>query len=268
MNIISLGAGVQSSTMALMAAHGEITPMPDCAIFADTQAEPKAVYEWLDWLETKLPFPVHRVTAGSLREKSLRVAKSRLSGKLYLKRYIPAFVLKPDGKVAMMGRSCTMDFKITPLIRKARSLCEWKRGEQRHLVTMWIGISSDESHRMKPSREAWIENMWPLVDLHMSRSACLKWMSDKGYPKPPRSACNFCPFHSDEEWSTLDKEEVESAASYERFLQSAARQQNAMDGIPFLHRSCKPLTEVQFSQEEHRYQLDMFGNECEGMCGV
>jgi hypothetical protein len=26
MNIISLGAGVQSSTMALMAAHGEITP--------------------------------------------------------------------------------------------------------------------------------------------------------------------------------------------------------------------------------------------------
>jgi len=34
MNIISLGAGVQSSTMALMAAHGEITPMPDCAIRA------------------------------------------------------------------------------------------------------------------------------------------------------------------------------------------------------------------------------------------
>ncbi len=36
---ISLGAGVQSSTMALMAAAGEITPMPAAAIFADTQAE-------------------------------------------------------------------------------------------------------------------------------------------------------------------------------------------------------------------------------------
>lgn len=33
---LSLGAGVQSTTMALMAAHGEIGPMPDCAIFADT----------------------------------------------------------------------------------------------------------------------------------------------------------------------------------------------------------------------------------------
>lgn len=34
MHILSLGAGVQSTTMALMAKHGEITPMPDCAIFA------------------------------------------------------------------------------------------------------------------------------------------------------------------------------------------------------------------------------------------
>jgi len=33
--VISLGAGVQSSTMALMAATGEL-PRPDCAIFADT----------------------------------------------------------------------------------------------------------------------------------------------------------------------------------------------------------------------------------------
>jgi hypothetical protein len=40
LHVISLGAGVQSTTMALMAAHGEITPMPDCAIFADTGAEP------------------------------------------------------------------------------------------------------------------------------------------------------------------------------------------------------------------------------------
>jgi len=47
-NVLSLGAGVQSSTMALMAAKGEITPMPDCAIFADTQAEPQSVYDsWI-----------------------------------------------------------------------------------------------------------------------------------------------------------------------------------------------------------------------------
>jgi 3'-phosphoadenosine 5'-phosphosulfate sulfotransferase (PAPS reductase)/FAD synthetase len=65
--VISLGAGVQSSTMALMAARGQIEPMPDYAIFADTQAEPKHIYSWLDWLETQLPFPLIRVTKGNLR---------------------------------------------------------------------------------------------------------------------------------------------------------------------------------------------------------
>lgn len=43
-HIISLGAGVQSSTLALMAAAGEIAPMPVAAIFADTQDEPASVY--------------------------------------------------------------------------------------------------------------------------------------------------------------------------------------------------------------------------------
>ena len=74
-HIISLGAGVQSSTMALMAVHGEITPMPDYAIFADTQDEPASVYKWLDWLESKLTFPLVRVTRGKDR-KSTRLNSS------------------------------------------------------------------------------------------------------------------------------------------------------------------------------------------------
>ena len=56
--VISLGAGVQSSTMALMAANGEL-PKPDCAIFADTGNEPKAVYTYLDFLKKILPYPIY-----------------------------------------------------------------------------------------------------------------------------------------------------------------------------------------------------------------
>lgn len=66
LRVLSLGAGVQSTTMALMAAHGEIGPMPDCAIFSDTGWEPKAVYDHLEWLEQQLPFPVHRVERGNI----------------------------------------------------------------------------------------------------------------------------------------------------------------------------------------------------------
>jgi hypothetical protein len=127
MQIISLGAGVQSSTMALMAARGEIGPMPDAAIFADTQAEPSSVMDWLDWLETKLPFPVYRVTAGSLENDELRIRRSGKTGKLYLDGSIPAFVLKPDGKKGLLGRKCTADYKIIPLQRKVKELTGIKR---------------------------------------------------------------------------------------------------------------------------------------------
>ena len=37
---LSLGAGVQSTTLALMASHGAVRPMPDCTIFADAGREP------------------------------------------------------------------------------------------------------------------------------------------------------------------------------------------------------------------------------------
>ena len=71
-HLLSLGAGVQSSTLALMAARGEVKGYPQQihgAIFADTQDEPRSVYDWLMWLEKEIcrspfPYPVYRVTAG------------------------------------------------------------------------------------------------------------------------------------------------------------------------------------------------------------
>ena len=67
LRVLSLGAGVQSTTLALMIEHGEI-PMVDCAIFADTPSEPKKVYKHLDWLKSKLSYPLHIVTKGNLRK--------------------------------------------------------------------------------------------------------------------------------------------------------------------------------------------------------
>lgn len=59
--VLSLGAGVQSSCLALMAANGKLGQMPIAAVFADTGDEPKTVYKWLEYLGTQLPFPVYRV---------------------------------------------------------------------------------------------------------------------------------------------------------------------------------------------------------------
>ena len=63
LRVLSLSAGVRSTTLALMAAHGEVGPMPDCAVFADTGLEPRAVYDHLAWLMSPNvpPFPVYVV---------------------------------------------------------------------------------------------------------------------------------------------------------------------------------------------------------------
>ena len=270
-HVISLGAGVQSSTMALMAACGEIKPMPTAAIFADTQAEPKSVMVWLDWLEKQLPFPVYRVTQGSLTETSLLIRNhSRIEGRTWAKSLIPAFVKSKDGSGGLMGRSCTAEFKIRPLLKKQRELGQIKRGQKTVGVISWIGISLDEVSRMKPSRDKWAQNRWPLIEKEMSRHDCLRWMEAHGFPTPPRSACVYCPFHSDHEWKRLKNEqpdEFAKAVKFEKDLQAVKRKTDKMNGVPFLHDSLVPLDEVDLSEDTTQGAFH-FHNECEGMCGV
>ena len=65
LTVISLGAGVQSTTMALMSAVGELPPV-DCSIFADTKNESEAVYSYLENLKKKLPFPIHHLSKSNI----------------------------------------------------------------------------------------------------------------------------------------------------------------------------------------------------------
>lgn len=272
-HIISLGAGVQSSTMALMAAHGLIQPHPVGAIFADTQAEPASIYRWLDQLEAMIagaphPFPVHRVTRGNLGEAVLNMRTTK-DGRTYARVAVPFFTLSAAGEHGQVQqRACTGDYKIKPILRKARELGGIKRGQKTVGVVMWIGISLDEIQRMKPSREPWAESRWPLVELRMKRHDCLRWMEAHGYPKPPRSSCVFCPYHNDREWRRLKTEEP---AEFEKAVQLKKNVKN-MTSTPFLHVARRPLGEIDFSTEEERGQQtlwnDNFTAECEGMCGV
>ena len=159
LRVISLGAGVQSTAMALMAAHGEIEPTPDAAIFADTGAEPKGVYEHLKWLRSwsVLPFPIWVVSAGNLKDQILAASEGK--GRMDAR---PPFFTAKGG---MLNRQCTHDFKVTPIIKKVRELLgieKGKRGPRTPVAEQWIGISLDEASRMKPSRHSFIvQNRWP-----------------------------------------------------------------------------------------------------------
>ena len=268
---ISLGAGVQSSAMALMAAHGEIEPMPEAAIFADTQDEPQSVYRWLDWLEKELPFPVHRVANGKLSAAAIKMRTSK-KGEFYSKTDIPFFTLRSDGKQGMIRhRSCTADYKIKPIMKLVRKLANIKRGQKTVGLIQWIGISLDEMKRMKPSRDKWAEVRWPLIEKRITRQACKDWMRSNNYPEPPRSACVFCPFHDAKEWrrlQTSEPQEFQRAVQFERDVQAAKAASGNMQAVPYLHRSCVPLDEIDFRTDVELGQQLLWDDECEGVCGV
>lgn len=282
LRVLSLGAGMQSSTLAMMAARGEIGPMPDAGIFADTGAEPRAVYRWLDWLEPQLPFRVYRVTAGDFAADLLRASDINSRPGVPLMSRVsspPLFTKGPTGGMGMISRQCTRDYKIIPIRRKLRELAGLKRGQRggkTPIIEQWIGISLDEMVRIKEAREAYIANRWPLIERRMSRRQCEQWWdaewelwTPENRPptkRPPRSACKWCPYHDDEEWLAIKAvpEDWADAVQVDNAMRSGLRK---VDHELFVHKSCVPLAEADLTGGKDPSQISML-DECEGMCGV
>jgi hypothetical protein len=133
-------------------------------------------------------------------------------------------------------------------------------------VEQWIGISTDEIARMKPARDKYIINRWPLLELNINQRQCQDWFEKRGHKKPTKSACICCPFHDDAHWQDMKDnrpEEFADAVDFDKKIRHGSR--NVKDKL-FLHRSAQPLDQVKFKPKKEQY--DMFDNVCEGMCGV
>lgn len=273
LNIISLGAGVQSTTMLLMADRGMISPKPDAAIFADTQWEPIAVYEHLRWLRSPnvCSIPIIVVSGGNLRADTL--AAIGAGGRIGRRFATPPFFTRAsDGiREAMLSRQCTDAYKIEPINRRLREMIGLKprqRAPKEPRVSLWIGISTDEFHRAKPSRVPWIERRWPLIEMSMARHDCVNWLKRHGYPSAPKSACIGCPFHSDRQWRAMRTQSPLEFADAVEFDEAIRPGMRSTRGEVFLHRSLKPLRNAVLPAAAASSQPDLFGNECEGVCGV
>lgn len=164
----------------------------------------------------------------------------------------------------------TTDYKIVPIRRKVRELAGLtrKRSPSFPVVECWIGISTDEIVRAKPSFEAWQVKRFPLIEKRLSRRDCLAWLRRHDYPDPPKSECIGCPFHSNAVWRSMREQDAvawQDAVEVDRALRTGLR---GIRGEVYLHRSCVPLEDVDLSTAADRGQLDLWPNECEGMCGV
>lgn len=252
-----------------MAKHGVFEDRLDGAIFADTQWEPPQVYKHLDWLETQLPFPVYRVTKGSLLQGIY--SRKNTSGGRYAS--IPWYIMTPSGGHGIGRRQCTREYKLEPIANKIRDLLGASRHSRIHpgTVEQWIGISLDEATRMKPARQKYLTSRWPLIERNMTRSDCLSWLREHGYPEPPKSACIGCPFHSKEMWLRMRSETPELFA-HACEVDAVLRIGNArgIRGEEFMHSKRIPLAAAVESYKDDGVEdaLNPFENECEGMCGV
>jgi hypothetical protein len=303
MRVLSLGAGVQSSTLLLMAAAGVIEA-PDTAIFADTQWEPRRTYEWLrdlagvefePWWDADdrkhwraIPglysgglagLPVHVVTAGSIREA---VYEAKSSGARYAT--LPLYTLDRRGDLGRQRRQCTREFKIEPQVRMIRELLAdrfallsrpgflvrgWRVPAGVH-VEQWFGITTDEITRVKDSRYAYIRHRYPLIELGMTRDDCVAWCAERGF-HPPKSACVGCGYRRDPEWRRMKEENPEEFADAVAFDHLVREGQPGLRAQAFVHDSRIPLDQVDFSTAEELGQgvlFDGWADECEGMCGV
>ena len=268
--VLSLGAGVQSTVLALMAEHEEYgLKKPDIAIFADTGWEPPAVYEHLNWLEQQLSFKVIRVSVGNIRDNIMEGVAP--DGHKFLG--IPVFTINNDGSKGRLIRQCTSNYKVEPIqayLREYLGLQQGRRAPKQVGVEMWLGISVDEAMRQKPSKQEWITNRYPLVEKEFSRAQLIRWFEQR-YPsrKLPKSACIGCPFHSDASWKDMKENDPESfaeAVHIDWILRNSPRTRGAVQAEAYLHSSRKPLEQVDFSEVTGYAHL--MGEECEGLCGI
>lgn len=274
LEILNLGAGVQSSTLLLLSIRGEL-PRFSAAIFADTGWEPRRVYTNLDWLTQRAAgagIPVFRVSVG----RNIRDDGTRTDGRRFAT--MPLYTVSDSGHKGLLRRQCTREFKVEPVERFIRrTLLSLKPRQRMPLATVrqWFGISADEADRMRTPRRRWQKFVYPLCgvpDSYLERAwtrlMCADWLRAE-YPGRdfPRSACIGCPFRSNAEWREMKKgspDEYADAVGFDEQIRDH-RGYKGMESVQYIHTSCTPLGRANLDEEQMQME---WGNECAGMCGV
>lgn len=277
LRIISLGLGVQSTALYFMSSMGQL-PLADHAIFADTGKEASATYRYLeflqDWQKNNQGIPIT-----VCRDKNLyRDLLSPGSGERFTS--IPAFTVGEDGNVGMLKRQCTYEYKIMVIDNYIRDhIYGLPKGARRPPTSIWHGITMDEIERMVFPREAWKVNTYPFLGYYtthkgehsvlgsgkpMTRQEVIRWYVLHCLPVPPKSSCVFCPYQSDYSWARkkeLAPDDFKAAVRVDKAIRNSTRK--GITQPVYLHRSCKPLSEVVFDLLQ-----DQESGECSGNCHV
>lgn len=204
MKILSCGAGMQSTALALMSCENKIkgivhpeVPVYDLIVFCDLGKEPPWVYDQVDFIAEKCN------EAGI----EFKVLQTDLYDD-YVEKFgnarvvsIPFWTINEDGKKGKMMRTCTMEYKIGAIQKYVRTellgyqFRERTKTEDLKAHEMHIGFSYEEKHRCKENPHKMFVNVFPLVEMQKERKHNFAYILDVWGLETKASACNICPFH-------------------------------------------------------------------------
>jgi hypothetical protein len=178
--VISYGGGVQSTALVIMAMRRQW--QVDEIVHVDLlDAESPRTREYVEYFRNWLRDEYGR---------EITVIESDLYGDMLAR---PGFTPVPwrarDGSF-ILRRQCTREYKVAPIQRYLTE--RYPQGR----ISLMLGISVDEYHRMRDSSNRRIDHIYPLVDERLTRWHCRQIIEQEELILPWRSSCWFCPYRS------------------------------------------------------------------------
>lgn len=247
---LSLGAGVDTTAILLMP---DVMEQVDFVLFADTGSENPETYEYLE--EYIKPY-LQKIGISLLivhGEERVNGAPVTNMEQAYLGwKMIPIRQL----------RHCTDKWKIKPM---HKFLTETYPDEELRVI---IGFAYDEIQRVNTKRWKDQKVWYPLIEKKMTRDECVKYITEQGFPVPPKSGCFYCPFQRLDQWKNLRFKHPEL---WERAVQLEKNGSRYPEfTLSNFRKSGKPLTledfDKQLGRSLYQYEIDPSDEECSGAC--
>jgi hypothetical protein len=207
MRVFSFGGGVQSMAAMVLSAQGKLpythfvlanvgddSENPQTLEYVHHVAIPYAVKHGLEIVEVKRKRKPHQTQ--TLLEDAWN-ENANIPIPVYMSGSGPG------------ARNCTSEWKIKVIEKWMRANAN---ATKENRVPLGVGISVDESHRMRtddPEREPYLKKEYPLIDLYYTRAICQDVIIKAGLPLAPKSSCWFCPYKRKSEWSKMRAEKPE-----------------------------------------------------------
>lgn len=146
-------------------------------------------------------------------------------------------------------QTCTGKYKI-------RAVRQFLRTEKVRKAVIYLGLTKDEAHRMKPSDVKWAQNEWPLINEYKGRIDCIKMVENEGLVYPIHTQCDNCPHKDYKRWTTTSDWVIEKLSEIETKLPGQ-----------FFTPIRKPIKQAIADMKELDKQGTLFGDFCEsGYC--